>query len=99
MTQPRLRVLILGGYGFFGGNLVRLLADRPRLTLIVAGRSRTKAQDFCRRVPTKGETIPVAIDREGDIEASLRTLAPQIVVDASGPFKVMARRAMPTLIA
>ena len=87
MTQPRLRVLILGGYGFFGGNLVRLLADEPRLTLIVAGRSLTKAQDFCRRVPTKGETIPAAIDRDGDIEASLRTLAPHIVVDASGPFQ------------
>lgn len=92
MTQPCLRVLILGGYGFFGGNLVRLLAGERRLTLIVAGRSLTKAQDFCRRVPTKGETIPAAIDREGDIEARLRALAPNIVVDASGPFQSYGQR-------
>jgi Domain of unknown function (DUF4166)/Saccharopine dehydrogenase NADP binding domain len=87
MIQSPLRILILGGYGFFGGNLVRLLADEPRLTLIVAGRSLGKAQDFCRLVPTKGGTIPAAIDREGDIEANLRALAPHIVVDASGPFQ------------
>ncbi len=87
MTPSRLRVLILGGYGFFCGNLLRLLDGEPRLTLIVAGRSLAKAQDFCRRVPTKGETIPAAIDRDGDIEGSLRALAPHIVVDASGPFQ------------
>ena len=87
MTVPRLRVLILGGYGFFGGNLVRLLADEPRLTLIITGRSLAKAQDFCRRVSAKAETIPAEIDRNEDIEASLRALVPDIVVDASGPFQ------------
>jgi hypothetical protein len=92
MTQPRLRVLILGGYGFFGGNLVRLLADEPHLTLIISGRSLAKAKDFCRHVPVHGETIPAAIDRDGDIEASLRTFAPHIVVDASGPFQSYGQR-------
>ena len=38
-------------------------------------------------MPTKGETIPAAIDREGDIESSLRALAPNIVIDSSGPFQ------------
>ena len=33
-----MRVLIIGGYGTFGGRLVDLLIDEPRLTLIVAGR-------------------------------------------------------------
>ena len=37
------RILIIGGYGTFGGRLVQLLADETRLTLIVAGRSREKA--------------------------------------------------------
>src|SRR5262249_10042102 len=41
------RVLILGGYGTFGGRLAELLADEPRLTLIIAGRSRTRAEAFC----------------------------------------------------
>ena len=42
-----LKVLILGGYGTFGGRLAQLLADEERLTLIVAGRSLAKAQAFC----------------------------------------------------
>ncbi len=37
-----LKVLILGGYGTFGGRLARLLADEDRLTLIIAGRSRAR---------------------------------------------------------
>src|SRR5690242_2489778 len=42
-----MKVLILGGYGTFGGRLAQLLADEARLTLIIAGRSRAKAQAFC----------------------------------------------------
>ena len=42
-----LRVLIVGGYGVFGGRIVALLEDEPRLTLIVAGRSLAKANAFC----------------------------------------------------
>ncbi|MBP1859625.1 uncharacterized protein YbjT (DUF2867 family) [Rhizobium herbae] len=33
MSAERLRILILGGYGTFGGRLARLLADEPRLLL------------------------------------------------------------------
>ena len=33
-----LRVLIIGGYGTFGGRIVAVLEDDPRLTLIIAGR-------------------------------------------------------------
>ncbi len=40
----RLELLILGGYGTFGGRLAQLLVDEARLTLIIAGRSRAKAQ-------------------------------------------------------
>jgi uncharacterized protein YbjT (DUF2867 family) len=39
-----MKVLVLGGYGTFGGRLVRLLADCPQLTLLVAGRSGAKAR-------------------------------------------------------
>jgi uncharacterized protein YbjT (DUF2867 family) len=34
------RILILGGYGTFGGRLAQLLAGEEGLTLVVAGRSR-----------------------------------------------------------
>ena len=42
-----LTLLIVGGYGMFGGRLVDLIDQDERLTLIIAGRSYDKARDFC----------------------------------------------------
>lgn len=84
----RLKVLIIGGYGTFGGRLAHLLADEPRLTLMIAGRSKEKARVFCGTLPSQAETMSLGFDREGDVEAQLRAAAPDIVVDASGPFQV-----------
>lgn len=83
-----MRVLILGGYGSFGGRLVRLLADEPRLSLIVAGRSLQQAQAFCAGVAAKAQLVPARFDRDGDADAQLGALAPGMVVDASGPFQI-----------
>ena len=47
-----MKVLILGGYGTFGGRLVQLLADEPAVTLLVAGRNRQKAATLCARLGT-----------------------------------------------
>ncbi len=85
--MSKLRVIILGGYGTFGGRLVRLLADEPRLTLIVAGRSLKQAEAFCAACPARATLLPAAFDREGDLDAQFSALAPDIVVDASGPFQ------------
>ena len=82
-----LRVLILGGYGTFGGRLARLLADEERLTLIVAGRSLEQAEAFCAALPARATLMPAAFDRDGDVDAQLAALAPDIIVDASGPFQ------------
>ena len=82
-----LKVLILGGYGTFGGRLAQLLADEDRLTLIIAGRSLAKAQTFCASHRSFANTLPTAFDRDGDVERQLRELAPDVVVDASGPFQ------------
>jgi hypothetical protein len=83
-------VLILGGYGTFGGRLAQLLADEERLALAIAGRSRASAEAFCRDLPAKASLIPIAFDRDGDLESQLRVAAPDIVVDASGPFQSYA---------
>ena len=82
-----LRVLILGGYGTFGGRLARLLADETRLTLVIAGRSPSQAEAFCAAVPTQPIMVPAMFDRDGDADAQLAALAPDVVVDASGPFQ------------
>jgi Domain of unknown function (DUF4166) len=81
-----LRVLILGGYGTFGGRLARLLAGDERLDLVIAGRSLAAGQAFC--VSLNGQASAAAFDRDGDVESQLRALVPDLVVDASGPFQL-----------
>lgn len=88
----RLTVLIIGGYGTFGGRLCDLLADEPRLTLIVAGRSLARATAFCAR-PSQAELVPAAIDRNAGLADAVAAHDPDIVVDASGPFQAYGRDA------
>jgi hypothetical protein len=84
----RRRVLIVGGYGTFGGRLVELLEPDPRLMLIVAGRSLPRASAYCASRRTLGaELVPAAFDRGGDLAEQLHALKPDILVDASGPFQ------------
>ena len=81
------KVLILGGYGTFGGRLARLLVGEPALTLLIAGRSRDKAAAFCAGLRGAAECQPLAFDRDGDVDAQIARLAPDLIVDASGPFQ------------
>jgi saccharopine dehydrogenase-like NADP-dependent oxidoreductase len=83
-----MKILVIGGYGTFGGRLARLLADRPRLTVLVAGRSGAKAQSYCSLHAATANLVPLAFDRDGDVIGQLRDAAPDMVVDASGPFQV-----------
>lgn len=86
-SPSSLRVLIVGGYGIFGGRLAELLADEPRLTLIIAGRSLAKAEFFCASRPVRARLFPAEFDRDRPLEPQLQALKPDIVVDASGPFQ------------
>jgi hypothetical protein len=82
------RVLIVGGYGTFGGRVVELLEDEPRLTLLVAGRSLPAAQAYCEtRRAARAQLIPVAFDRTTANASLLGGLRPAVLVDASGPFQ------------
>jgi hypothetical protein len=83
-----LKVLIVGGYGVFGGRIVELLEDDPRVTLFVGGRSIARAGAFVRsRGKTEARLAPIAFDRNGDVAGQLSAIGPHIVVDASGPFQ------------
>jgi hypothetical protein len=87
-----LRILIVGGYGTFGGRLVELLESDSRLTLLVAGRSAAAAQAYCaRRSGARAQLIPTVFDRAADA-AQLGALKPDVVVDASGPFQAYGAR-------
>lgn len=83
-----MKLLIVGGYGTFGGRIVQLLENEPRLELIIAGRSLAKAAAYCRgRGSIKARLVPATFDRDGDLGAQLIGMLPDIVVDASGPFQ------------
>ncbi len=82
-----MKILILGGYGTFGGRLAQLLVDEKRLTLMIAGRSAQKAQDFCADLPPGATRIALRFDRDGDVEQQIRDCRPALVVDATGPFQ------------
>ena len=81
-----MKILILGGYGVFGGRLAQLLADLPIVELVICGRNLQKAEEFCDGY--KGATLirPLKLDRN-DIVEGLRIERPDLVVDASGPFQ------------
>ncbi|WP_027170711.1 DUF4166 domain-containing protein [Methylobacterium sp. 10] len=81
-----MKVLILGGYGVFGGRLVELLSDMSGLELLISGRSLTRAQAFCRAYRGVARVEPLALDR-ANVSEALRVEKPNLVVDASGPFQ------------
>ena len=65
MPRP-LTVLIVGGYGTFGGRLARLLGDVEGLTLLIGGRSLERAQEVCSGAGAErflAALLPVAFDR------------------------------------
>ena len=81
-----MKILILGGYGVFGGRLVELLSNLPEVELIICGRSLPKAQAYCAASKGQASVRALQLDRKDILEA-LHTQPPQLVVDASGPFQ------------
>ena len=82
-----LKVLIIGGYGTFGGSLARLLAEEAGLELVIAGRSLARAEAFCGALDARAGLRPVRFDRDGKVIDQIAVLAPNMVVDASGPWQ------------
>ncbi len=80
-----MRILILGGYGVFGGRLAQLISDLP-VEVLVAGRSASKAGAFCAAAEGTASFTPLVVDRD-QIADTLRSQKPDMLVDASGPFQ------------
>src|SRR5471030_2984273 len=87
MSDATRKILILGGYGVFGGRLAQLLVNETGVTLMLAGRSLEKARAFCALLPAGAPLIALAFDRDGDVGAQLASIKPDLIVDASGPFQ------------
>ena len=72
LGEQRMKLLIVGGYATFGGRIVQLLENEPRLTVIVAGRSLAKAEAWCGdRGGVAAQLVPAVFDRHGDLAAQL----------------------------
>lgn len=81
-----MRILVLGGYGMFGGRLAKLLSDLVEIDLVICGRDLSRAEAFCARWRGQARVHPLALDR-ANIISGFRAERPDLVVDASGPFQ------------
>ena len=84
------RVLVIGGYGFFGSRLVELLSRQPNLHVLIGGRSQAAAQALADRLAphatTRLEACFLDIDAPS-FEATLTALRLDAVVHTAGPFQ------------
>lgn len=93
------RVVIVGGYGAFGAHVAERLARETGLEIIIAGRSLAKARAQAAMMKTagaRGRIDAAMLDATQATSAQLRQLAPDVVINASGPFQgqdyTLARR-------
>jgi hypothetical protein len=88
--MPALRVLVIGGYGFFGRRLVQRLSPQADLQVIVAGRSLRQAQATAAALqqPDGAQLTGMALDSAAPtLPAELAKLNADLVVLAAGPFQ------------
>lgn len=77
-------VLIIGGYGVFGGRLAEALSQNLEYKVITAGRNLRKAEAFCQ----DKNCTPFELDKDDDdLEQKIASLSPDFIIDAAGPFQ------------
>ncbi len=84
------RVLVIGGYGFFGRRLVERLSRHEGLHITVAGRSNAKGIELVQalRPSARAELSSATLDAlASDFTCQLARLAPNAVLHTSGPFQ------------
>ena len=88
-----MKILLFGGYGSFGSRIVELLKSESKLCLVIAGRSLEKARSLCaRHGDAQAKLVPLRLDREFRVAEQLREIAPDWVIDASGPFQAYGEK-------
>ena len=84
------RVVVLGGYGHFGGRIAQSLAGDEGIEVVVAGRDAARAAEVAAAIAREcGRRVEfAAVDvLSGEIVPRLRQLEPSLVVHAGGPFQ------------
>ncbi len=77
------RVLVIGGYGNFGSFISKALAQDENIQVIIAGRSRDKANQLASELDTEA----FVLDTNSNLEQGLSSIKPDIVIHTSGPFQ------------
>ena len=88
------RVLVLGGYGAFGGRAAERLARVPNIALTIAGRSLDKAQAFAARLAreARAQIIPAVLDGAKIGADDLLQIKPAVLINATGPYQAQDYR-------
>lgn len=85
------RVLVVGGHGAFGQYISRRLAEQDRYEVIVGGRSPNATAAFANALShasqTRAKIEHTSLDARTCSPADLRRLAPDVLINASGPFQ------------
>lgn len=84
-----MKILILGGYGVFGGRLAELLADMSGLEILVCGRSLARAEAFCAAWRGQAQLRPLMLDRR-DIATPCASTSPILSSMRPGRSRPMA---------
>lgn len=82
------KILVIGGYGFFGNIITRRLAADPAIRVVIAGRDAEKCRLLAAELQ-KSPNLPLyhALDLGRDLAAVLEQVKPDIVINAAGPFQ------------
>lgn len=87
MAKGSHRVLILGGYGFFGRIIAEKLAGTPGLDLLLAGRDSNKATALAYQLGLRAENARALDATDRALPALLRKLGVNTVIHTAGPFQ------------
>jgi hypothetical protein len=81
------RVLVLGGYGFFGRIIAAGLARAPGVDLLVAGRDGDKATALAYQLGLRAENARAIDATDPRLATLLRKLGVRTVIHTAGPFQ------------
>ena len=86
------RILVIGGYGAFGGRVSERLAREPNLDVIVAGRREDAARSAVRELSRSAQArvSHAALDGAAATSDALSAFGAGVVVNASGPFQAQS---------
>ncbi len=81
------RVLVLGGYGFFGSRIAAMLTRVPNVETMIGGRDARRAADEANKLGLPAECA-IRIDAHTpEFAGELQRLAVDVVVNTAGPFQ------------